>query len=99
MSIQPLHDYIAVRSIPEAQTTASGIVITTTTPKEAVQGEVLAVGTGILFDNGHVHPLTVKVGDKVLFSKYAGMPVDFQGEEILFFREKELLGIISNDKR
>jgi len=94
MSIQPLHDYIAVRSIPESQTTASGIVISVAKPENAVQGEVIAAGPGILFDNGHVHPLTVKVGDTVLFSKFAGMPITYNGEEFIFFREKELLGII-----
>ncbi|MCL6556721.1 MAG: co-chaperone GroES [Burkholderiales bacterium] len=94
MHIRPLYDRIIVKRIEQQRQTASGIVIPDTAGEKPEQGEVLAVGPGKLLDNGTVRPLEVKVGDRVLFSKYGGQTVKVEGEELLVLREEDVLGII-----
>ncbi len=97
MHIRPLYDRIIVKRIEQQRQTASGIVIPDTAGEKPEQGEVLAVGPGKLLDNGTVRPLEVKVGDRVLFSKYGGQTVKVEGEELLVLREEDVLGIIEQD--
>ncbi|HUL13045.1 MAG TPA: co-chaperone GroES [Methylococcaceae bacterium] len=94
MKIRPLHDRVIVKRLPEERTTAAGIVIPDTATEKPMRGEVLAVGTGKLLDNGDVRALQVKVGDKVLFGKYAGTEVKIDGDEIVVMREEDIMGVI-----
>jgi chaperonin GroES len=94
MKLRPLHDRVIVRRLEEERTTAGGIIIPDTAAEKPVRGEVLAIGTGKLLDNGEVRPLAVKVGDKVLFGKYSGTEVKIEGQDILVMREDDLMAII-----
>ena len=94
MKIRPLHDRVIVKRLEEVRTTASGIVIPDTATEKPDQGEVLAVGPGKKDDQGKVIPLDVKVGDKVLFGKYAGQTVKLDGDELLVMREEDLMGVV-----
>lgn len=93
MKLKPLGDRVVVKPIEQEETTAGGIVLPDTAKEKPQQGEVLAVGTGKLLDNGERVPLEVKVGDKVLYAKYAGTEVKLQGETYLIVRESDLLAI------
>jgi chaperonin GroES len=94
MKIRPLHDRIIVKRVEEERKTASGIVIPDTAAEKPDQGEVLAVGTGKILEDGSVRALQVKVGDKVLFGKYSGQTVKVHGEEVLVMREEDVMGVI-----
>ncbi|HSH98200.1 MAG: co-chaperone GroES [Methylophilaceae bacterium] len=94
MAIRPLHDRVIVKRLEEERTTASGIVIPDTATEKPDQGEILAVGPGKKDDNGKNIALDVKVGDKVLFGKYAGQSVKVNGEEVLVLREEDILGVV-----
>ena len=94
MKIRPLHDRIVVRRMEEERTSAGGIVIPDSATEKPIQGEVLAVGHGKILDNGDMRPLDVKVGDRVLFGKYAGTEVKVSGEEVLVMREDDIMGVI-----
>ena len=94
MKIRPLHDRIIVKRLEEERKTASGIVIPDTAAEKPDQGEVLAVGNGKVTEEGKVHPLDVKVGDKILFGKYSGQTVKVKGEELLVMKEEDVMGVI-----
>ncbi len=94
MKIKPLHDRILVQRIEEEQKTESGIIIPDTAKEKPIMGKVIAVGDGKLLDNGQKQPLTVKEGDKILFSKYAGTEIKIKGEEYLIMREDDVLAIV-----
>ena len=94
MKIRPLHDRVIVRRMEEERTSAGGIVIPDSAAEKPAQGEVLAAGKGKVNENGDVSPLDVKVGDKVLFGKYAGTEVKVEGEELLVMREEDIMGVI-----
>ncbi len=94
MNIRPLHDRVVVRRMEEERKTASGIIIPDNATEKPDRGEVLAVGPGKAGDNGERIALQVKVGDKVLFGKYAGTTVKIDGDEVLIMREEDLLAII-----
>ncbi len=95
-SIKPLQDRIIVRRFESEEKTASGIIIPDSAKEKPFEGEIIAVGQGgKVFDNGTRVEPTVKVGDKVLFAKYAGTEVKFDGgEDFLIMREDDILGII-----
>ncbi|MEQ1719566.1 MAG: co-chaperone GroES [Nitrosomonas sp.] len=94
MKIRPLHDRVVVKRVEDERKTASGIVIPDSAAEKPDQGEVIAVGKGKVGDDGKVRPLEVKVGDKVLFSKYGGQSVKIKGEELLVMREEDIMGVI-----
>ena len=94
MNIRPLHDRVVVKRSEEERTTASGIVIPDSATEKPDQGVVIAVGNGKKDDNGKAVALDVKVGDKVLFGKYAGQTVKVDGEEVLVMREDDIMGIV-----
>ena len=94
MALRPLHDRVIVKRLDNERTTASGIVIPESATEKPDQGEVLAVGTGKRTEDGKVLPMDVKVGDKVLFGKYAGQTVKVDGDEVLVIREDEILAVI-----
>jgi len=95
MNIRPLHDRVIVRRLEEERTSKGGIVIPDSATEKPIQGEVVAVGKGKILDNGEVRPLDVKVGDRVLFSKYGGTEVKIEGEELLVMREDDITGVIT----
>ncbi|TAL50313.1 MAG: co-chaperone GroES [Methylovulum sp.] len=94
MNIRPLHDRVIVKRVEEETTTPGGIVLPGSAAEKPSQGVVLAVGNGKALDNGTVRALEVKVGDKVLFGKYAGNEVKVDGEEIIVMREEDIMGIL-----
>ncbi|WP_350283209.1 co-chaperone GroES [Nitrosomonas sp.] len=94
MNIRPLHDRVIVKRLEEERKTASGIVIPDTAAEKPDQGEIIAVGKGKTGEDGNIRALEVKVGDKVLFGKYAGQAVKIKGEEFLVMREEDIMGVI-----
>ena len=94
MKIRPLHDRVIVKRVEEERKTAGGIVIPDNAAEKPDQGEVLAIGTGKVMDDGKVRPLEVKVGDRVLFGKYSGSSVKLEGDELLVMREEDIMGVI-----
>ncbi len=94
MNISPLHDRVVIRRLEEERTSAGGIVIPDTAAEKPAEGEVMAVGPGKMLDNGQVHPLAVKVGQKVLFGKYSGTEVKVSGSEYVVMREDDIMGIV-----
>jgi chaperonin GroES len=91
----PLHDRILVRRVEEQETTPGGLIIPDTAKDKPQEGEVLAVGKGKIKEDGKVLPLDVKAGDRILFGKYGGTEIVFEGDEYLIMREDEVLGIVS----
>ena len=94
MKIRPLHDRVIVKRLEAERTTASGIVIPDSAGEKPDQGEVLAVGNGKILDDGSVRPMGVKIGERVLFGKYAGQAVKIDGEELLVMREEDIMGVL-----
>jgi chaperonin GroES len=94
MNIRPLHDRVVVRRLDEETTTSGGIVLPDSVAEKPSQGEVLAIGTGKLLDNGEVRALDVKVGDKVIFGQYGGSTVKIDDEELLILTESEIFGVL-----
>lgn len=94
MKIRPLHDRVIVKRVEAERTTASGIVIPDSAGEKPDQGEILAVGNGKILEDGKVRTLDVKVGDRVLFGKYAGQTVKVDGQELLVMREEDIMGVV-----
>ena len=94
MSFRPLHDRILVRRLEEEEQQRGGIIIPDTAKEKPQQATVLAVGTGRITDDGKVHALDVKAGDRMVFGKYSGTEVKLEGEELLIIREDDVLGIL-----
>lgn len=97
MFIRPLYDRIIVKRVEQQCSTASGIVIPDSAAEKPEQGEVLAVGSGRVLQDGSVRALQLNVGDRVLFGKYAGQTVKVDGVELLVMREDDVLGVIETD--
>ena len=97
--LRPLYDKVVVRRFEEQeQKTPGGIILPDTAKEKPQMGEVIAVGDGKLLNNGQVVPLKVKVGDVVLFNKYAGTEVEIEGEKLLVMGEDEILAIVEGAK-
>lgn len=94
MKLRPLHDRVVVKRKEEERTSPGGIVIPDTAKEKPIRGEVLAVGRGKLLDSGDQRPLDVKVGDEVLFGKYAGTEVKVADEDLLVLREDDIMAVI-----
>ncbi len=95
MKIRPLHDRVVVRRNEEEQVTAGGILLPGSAKEKPNQGEVVAVGTGRILDNGESRPLDVKVGDKIVFGKYAGNDtIEVNGEELIIISETDIKAVI-----
>lgn len=94
MKLRPLHDRVIIKRLDNETKTASGIVIPETAAEKPDQGEVLAIGTGKVMDDGKVRPLAVKVGDKVLFGKYSGQTVKVDGDELMVMREEDIMAVV-----
>ncbi len=94
MSIRPLQDRILIRRIESEEAFRGSIVIPDTAKEKPQEGEVVAIGDGKVLDSGQLQPMSVKVGDRILFGKYAGTEVTLDDEEYLIMREDEVLGIL-----
>ncbi len=94
LQIKPLQDRVIVKRLSGEEKTKGGIIIPDTAKEKPHEGEVMAVGNGKILENGNKQPLDVKVGDKILFSKYSGTEVKIEGEEFMIMREDDILGII-----
>jgi chaperonin GroES len=94
VSLRPLGDRVVVKGLGRETVTKSGIVLPDTAKEKPQEGEVLAVGPGKVLDNGKRTTLEVKIGDRVLFAKYAGSEVKIDGEEYLILRESDIVGIV-----
>lgn len=95
MKFRPLHDRVLVRRVEAEAKTAGGIILPETAQEKPAEGEIVAVGTGYINDNGEKRPLDVKAGDKVVFSKWAGTEVTVDGEELMVMKESDIIGIIA----
>lgn len=94
MKIRPLHDRIVVARLEAEEKTKGGIIIPDTAKEKPVEGKVVAVGKGKVGDDGKIRALDVKVGDRILFSKYSGSDIKISGEEHLIMREEDVLAVI-----
>ena len=94
MELRPLYDRLLVKRSNEEERTKGGIIVPDSAKEKPAQGEVVAVGSGRVADDGKVTALTVKKGDKILFGKYSGTEVKLNGDELLIMREEDVLGII-----
>ena len=92
--LKPLGDRVVIRVLEQEEKTASGIFLPDTAKEKPSQGEVIAVGSSKLLDDGKRLALDVKVGDKIIFSKYAGTEVKFEGTDYLIVSERDILAII-----
>jgi chaperonin GroES len=95
MNIKPLYDRVVIKRMEEEKMSAGGIVIPDSATEKPIKGEVIAVGTGKALDNGSVRAPQVKVGDKVLFGKYAGTEVKVDGNEILVVKEDDIFAVLN----
>ena len=94
MNFRPLHDRLLIRRMdPEAKTTG-GIIIPDTAQEKPMEGEVVAAGPGARGEDGKVHPLDVKTGDRVLFAKWSGTEVRLDGEDLMIMKETDVMGIV-----
>jgi len=94
MNLKPLGDRLVVKVVTQEEKTKGGIVLPDTAKEKPQEGEVMAVGTGKVLENGQKLPLEVKVGDRIIFSKYAGTEVKLDGVEYVIFSERDVLAII-----
>jgi chaperonin GroES len=94
MNLRPLHDRVIVKRLENETKTSFGLVLPDNAAEKPDQGEVLAVGPGKRNDKGEQQALDVKVGDRVLFGKYAGQAVKVNGQELLVMREEDLMAVV-----
>jgi chaperonin GroES len=94
MKLRPLHDRVIIKRLEAETKSAGGIVIPDTATEKPIRGEVVAVGSGKILEDGKVRPVGVKAGEKVLFGKYSGTEVKVDGEELLVMREEDLMAVI-----
>ena len=95
MKFRPLHDRVLVKRVEQDEKSAGGIIIPDTAQEKPMEGKVIAVGSGTREEGGKVTPLDVKAGDKILFGKWSGTEVTFEGDELIIMKESDILGIIS----
>ena len=95
MNLRPLSDRVVVRRMEEEKTTVGGILLPDSAKEKPAKGEILAVGEGKRSDNGSIIPMSVKVGDNVLFGKYAGQEVKVDGVEVLVMREDDVIAVLA----
>ena len=94
MKIRPLNDRVLVKRLEEEEMTKGGIIIPDSAKEKPAEGEIIAVGNGKMDDKGKRIAIELKVGDKVLFSKYGGTDVKIEGEDYMIMREDDILGVI-----
>ena len=98
MHLRPLYDRIIVKRVENQTMSAGGIVIPDSAAEKPEQGEVVAVGSGRLLQDGSIRPLQVKQGDRVIFGKYSGTTVKIDGDELLVLREEDVFGVVEGER-
>lgn len=93
MDFRPLHDRVLVRRIEAVKTSAGGIILPDHSVEKPSEGEVVAVGPGIISDKGNLSPTVLKAGDKILFGKWSGTEIKIAGEDLLIMKESDVLGV------
>ena len=96
MKVKPLYDRLVVKRLEEEEKTKGGIIIPDAAKEKPQEGRVIAVGDGKVLENGQKSPLSVKVGDKILFGKYSGTEIKIDGDEHLILREDDVLAIVTD---
>jgi chaperonin GroES len=96
MKVKPLQDRLVIKRIEEEEKTKGGIIIPDAAKEKPQEGRVIAIGDGKVLESGQRAPLTVKVGDKILFGKYSGTEIKIDGDEHLILREDDVLAIIED---
>jgi chaperonin GroES len=94
MKFRPLHDRVLVRRIAEETKTAGGIIIPDTAQEKPMEGEIIAAGPGARGEDGKLHALELKPGDRVLFGKWSGTEVKLDGEDLMIMKESDIMGVI-----
>ncbi len=94
MNFRPLQDRILVERVEEVEKTKGGIIIPDTAKEKPAEGKIIAMGNGRTADDGKLIPMDLKVGDTVLFSKYGGTEVKFDGVDYLIMRQDDVLGVV-----
>ncbi|MBT5368966.1 MAG: co-chaperone GroES [Rhodospirillaceae bacterium] len=94
MSFRPLHDRVLVKPLDAEEKTAGGIIIPDTAKEKPMEGKVVSVGAGVRGDDGKLHKLDVKKGDRVLYGKWSGTEVRIGGDDLLIMKEADILGIV-----
>ena len=97
MKFRPLHDRVLVRRVEQEAKTTGGIIIPDTAQEKPMEGDVIAVGAGARGEDGKVHPLDLKTGDRVLFGKWSGTEVRLDGEELMITKESDVMGVVDSD--
>jgi chaperonin GroES len=98
MRFRPLHDRVLVRRVEQDEKTAGGIIIPDTAKEKPQEGEVVSCGAGVRGDDGKIHALDVKAGDRILFGKWSGTEVKLDGEDLIIMKESDILGVVEGKK-
>ena len=96
LNFRPLHDRVVVRRLDQEEKSKGGIIIPDTAKEKPQEGEVLAIGSGTRDEQGRVHALDVRVGDRILFGKWSGTEVKIDGEEYLVMKESDIMGVVAH---
>ena len=96
MKLRPLQDRVLIRRVEPEAKTAGGIFIPDTAQEKPMEGEVVAVGPGARDEDGKLHPLDVKTGDRVLFGKWSGTEVKLDGEDLMIMKESDIMGVVDH---
>ena len=94
MKVKPISDHVVIKPLEAEEKTAGGILLPDTAKEKSTRGEVMAIGSGRLLPNGRVIPLSVKVGDQVIYSKYGGSDIKVDGKELKIVSENEILAVV-----
>ena len=94
VNFRPLKDRVLIKRSEQLEKSPGGIIIPDTAKEKPVEGDVLAIGAGIRDDKGTLHPLDIKVGDRVLFAKWGGTEIKLDGEEYVVLKESDIFGIV-----
>jgi chaperonin GroES len=95
MKFRPLHDRVVIQRVEEEAKSKGGIIIPDTAKEKPMEGKVIAAGPGARGEDGKIHPLDVKAGDRVLFGKWSGTEVKLDGEELIIMKETDIMGVIA----
>lgn len=97
VTVEPLYDRLLVHKIEAAEKTAGGIIMPESAKQELNRGTVVAAGSGKMLEDGRVIPLSVKVGDEIIFGRYSGQDIEVNGKKVFTMREDEIIGIIHTE--
>src|ERR1700746_889075 len=95
MKFRPLHARVLLRRVEQESKTTGGIIIPDTAQEKPMEGEVVAVGPGARSEDGKVHPLDLKPGDRVLFGKWSGTEIRLDGEDLMIMKESDIMGVLA----